>query len=464
MGILDYFRRAIGLTYSRATIGNYVYVPKSEITNLELLRSTLIVTSKYDPEKRIPIYYEDNERFGFPRYHFKHIENVASKLVDMRSDGHPIELVFNVKLWDYQQQAIDRFKLLKAQGVTGFFLGAKPGAGKTNMGIKMIQLIGQTALVVVPKKDLIHQWRDRFLRDTSLQASDIGILMAGKNDWFGKKVVIGTVHTIAKDKFGERFKDYFGTVVYDECDSTVPPKTFAPAAGMFHARYRIGMTASRDRADQTHIVFEKHIMEAEINCETSNTMTPTALFVEFKESSGEMPYGLKGIPRVGTLTSLLAQNHRRNALIAKYTFMSYGEGRPTLVISNRKEQLKELRGLLIQQGVLPHEIGYYTASIDGKTFKKEQLRANAATCKILLGTYGMIGRGTDIPRLSALVLATPQADLRQTKGRIERFITGKLQPIVIDIYDSHYIDTTNSAKKRYYQYLDSKMEVRIIDG
>jgi superfamily II DNA or RNA helicase len=288
--------------------------------------------------------------------------------------------------------------------------------------------------------------------------------MAGKNDWFGKKIVIGTVHSIAKDKFGERFKDYFGTIVFDECDNTVPPATFAPAAGMFYAKYRIGMTASRDRADQTHVVFEKHIVEAEINCETSNTMTPVAVYIEFNESSGELPYGIKGLPRVGTLTTMLARNPRRNAVIARYTLMCYSERRPTLVISNRKGQLKELRRLLIQQGVLPHEIGYYTASIDGKTFSKEELKYNADHCQILLGTYGMIGRGTDIPRLSALILATPQADLRQTKGRIERFIAGKQQPVIIDMLDNYYTDCINSARKRYAQYEESKMEVRLVDA
>lgn len=464
MGIFDCVRNLLDTRYSRATIGNYIFVPRSEVKNIEWLRSTLTIESKYDTEKRIPVYYEDDHKFGFPRYHFKHPENIAREVRDMRSDGHPIELKFNVKLWDYQQTAIDRFCSLKSQGVTGFFLGAKPGAGKTNMGIKMIELIGRTALVVVPKKDLIYQWRDRFLRDTTLQSSDIGILMAGKSDWFGKKVVIGTVHTIAKDKLGRRFRDYFGTVIYDECDSSVPPTTFAPAASMFPARYRIGMTASRDRVDQTHVVFEKHLVEAEINCETSNTMTPTTIFVEFNESSGELPYGVKGIPRVGMLTSLLAQNSKRTTLIAKYTLLCYGEGRPTLVISNRKEQLKDIRAMLIKQGVLPHEIGYYTASIDGKTFSKEELSMNGKTCKILLGTYGMISRGTDIPRLSALVLATPQADLRQTKGRIERFITGKQKPVIVDILDNYYTDCVNSARKRYKQYEDSKMEVRIINA
>jgi superfamily II DNA or RNA helicase len=101
--------------------------------------------------------------------------------------------------------------------------------------------------------------------------------------------------------------------------------------------------------------------------------------------------------------------------------------------------------------------------MDGKTFKKQELKQVADNCRIILGTYGMIGRGTDIPRLSALVLATPQVDLRQVKGRIERAMPGKQQPVVIDIVDSYYFMLHNAGNARVQQYRETNMEVRLME-
>ena len=38
-------------------------------------------------------------------------------------------------------------------------------------------------------------------------------------------------------------------------------------------------------------------------------------------------------------------------------------------------------------------------------------------------------------RLDTLILSTPQSDIRQAVGRIQRDCPGKKQPLVIDLYD-----------------------------
>ena len=463
MGLFDSTVNLIKPKYSVGILRNYFFVPIKEVRNLERVKEELTVTSKYDINKRVALYVDNNEWFGFPKYHFKDPKSMGGQYTDLQSDGSPIHFNHNVKLWDYQQKAIDEFNTLRDHGVTGVFLGAKPGAGKTTMGIQMIKLLGCTALVVVPKKDLIYQWKDRFLKDTDLKEEDIGILMAGKKEWRNKKVVIGTVHTIAADKLGEEFRNYFGVTLYDESDNTIPPTTFSPAASMMYGRFRIGMTASKTRADGMESIVREHVSQAEINCVASNTMTGVAIMVMYNGNSGEVPYHVQGLPKLGMLNSMLAVNQERNELVARYARMCYDEDRGTLIISNRKQQLKDIRDILIRGGVLEREIGYYCASMDGKTFKKQELKQVADNCRIILGTYGMIGRGTDIPRLSALVLATPQVDLRQVKGRIERAMPGKQQPVVIDIVDSYYFMLHNAGNARVQQYRETNMEVRLMD-
>jgi superfamily II DNA or RNA helicase len=322
------------------------------------------------------------------------------------------------------------------------------------MGIKMLSILQRSALIVVPKSDLVEQWSARLMEYTNVRRDQIGYAGDGKCDWEGKDIVIGLIHTVAMNRWGKDFRKYFGVVLFDECDSSIPPATFSPAVSMFSAKYRIGMTASATRTDGMHKVFEEHLCQHRLVCKKSKTMAPTVIMHYYHGSSGIIPEFIEAaMSRRGILISKLASNPERNKLIAAYAQKSYERARPTLVISDRKEQLKALWDLLVCTHNIPKsEIGYYVRTLDGKTIKKKDKERIANDCTIILGTYGMIRRGTDIQRLSTLILATPQSDLRQTQGRIERFLEGKQKPIVVDIVDSFYRECILSSRQRLKHY------------
>ena len=46
--------------------------------------------------------------------------------------------------------------------------------------------------------------------------------------------------------------------------------------------------------------------------------------------------------------------------------------------------------------------------------------------------------GYDDPTLDTLVLALPRSKIQQVIGRCERYHEGKLNPLIIDIVDSHF--------------------------
>ena len=87
------------------------------------------------------------------------------------------------------------------------------------MAIKMMEILGRTTLIIVPKKDLIHQWIERIAKITNINRNEIGICQNGKIEWEGKRVVIGLVHTLTKYKSFTPFRTYFGVVIFDEVDS-----------------------------------------------------------------------------------------------------------------------------------------------------------------------------------------------------------------------------------------------------
>lgn len=448
--------------YSKAVIHSHLFVPKKEIENISVVKRSFTVRSKFDSSLAIETFRETENWFGFPRHTQRLTDGIAKKVVDKRTDGRPINLTDSINLWDYQKTAVDQITAHIKSGGTGFFLEAAPGSGKTVIGIKLIVDIGRTALVIVPKSDLVEQWINRFLEYTNIKRESIGIASGGVCEWEGKDIVIGLVHTVVLDRWSESFKKNFGVVLFDECDSSIPPTTFSPAACMFPARYRIGMTASSTRTDGLHKVFEDHICQFRVVCKKSNTLKPSIIMHYYKESSGTVPhYLVERMSRRGVLISHLASNPERNKLIAAYAHKSYEVKRPTLVISDRKEQLKEIHKILTSgYKIPPSKIGFYVRTLDNKTIKKKEKERIANDCEIILGTYGMIKRGTDIQRLSTLILATPQSDLRQTQGRIERFLEGKSTPVLVDIVDTFYPECSKSANYRLSQYRKSGLTIQ----
>lgn len=444
---------------SNFLIVNKKYIPPKD---LEKYRRQLVVTSKYDDNKQISMYGETDTVFGFPRYFFNDRQKKVSGIIkDSTSQGKSIHFKSNIKLWDYQQQAIEEFIYHKTDGKTGFFLGAAPGAGKTQMGIKMMEILGKNTLIIVPKKDLIDQWVERILATTDINKSDIGICQSGKIDYLNKRVVVGVVHTIVKFKRQRDFQENFGTIIFDECDSSVPPATFAPCASMFTAKYRIGMTASETREDGLDIIFRNHISEVKITCEKSNTMTPEVCMMHYYRSSGELPYSKDIIARKGMLLSLLAENEHRNDAIARMARdIAITGNYPTVIMSDRKEQLKKIYNILINTyRVSTSSIGYYVGTLDNGRDRKEDNKNTARNCNIILATYGQMSRGTDIPRLNAIILATPRNDLRQVVGRVERANPGKATPLVVDFVDDAYSLAQSGGEKRKEYYKSRKLVI-----
>ena len=84
--------------YSHVVLRNYCFVPTKEVRNLTQTMNDLTITSRYDNNKQIPIYVNNEEWFGFPRYYLNNPLSLGEKVTDLRSDGSKIELTFNVKL------------------------------------------------------------------------------------------------------------------------------------------------------------------------------------------------------------------------------------------------------------------------------------------------------------------------------------------------------------------------------
>jgi len=428
--------------------GSQYWIPESRITDVEVFKSKFTFTPKYKELKPVPTYtyaiFGGEPYYGFPR-NWEDLD--GHTIIDKTVTGE-VNVEFLGELWDYQEPLILDFVEQVQQGATDLILSADTGSGKTVMLLKMWSILKVPALVIVPKSDLMDQWKDRIKKFTNCEDADIGVARQSVCEWEGKKIVVGMIHSLCKDRYPDAFKNYPGLVIFDELHK-LGAFTFSQVGGMFPAKYRLGATATLRRADGLSRVFYAHLGENVIKPLRGDQPKPRIVVVKYPVTSGKIPHWANTkVKRRGVLLSCLANNLERNTWVSKLTSEVYSTGRQTLVLGERIHQLMDISVILQEEyGVPADDIGIYIGSTPAA--KRKYIAEN---CKIILATTGMLALGTDIPTLRGLVFATPLADAEQATGRICRFCNDVSDPVVIDIVDTTYLETTRWHRGRLALY------------
>jgi superfamily II DNA or RNA helicase len=136
------------------------------------------------------------------------------------------------------------------------------GAGKTWVACLAIDAKRRSTLVVAPTLDLVRQWYD-VLRTTF--GVPVGVIGGGEYDVRSLTVSTYDSAYLHMEHLGNRF----GLVVFDECHH-LPGPAYALAARACVAPFRLGLTATPERADGRHadldelvgpIVYRKDIVD-----------------------------------------------------------------------------------------------------------------------------------------------------------------------------------------------------------
>jgi len=137
----------------------------------------------------------------------------------------------------YQSEAIEAWRKRRGRGVVVL----PTGAGKTHVAVMGIDLWRRSTLVVAPTLDLVRQWYD-LLRATF--RSEVGVVGGGEHDVQPITVTTYDSAYLHMEHLGHRF----GMVVFDECHH-LPSPTYALSAKLAIAPFRLGLTATPERAD-----------------------------------------------------------------------------------------------------------------------------------------------------------------------------------------------------------------------
>jgi superfamily II DNA or RNA helicase len=414
-------------------ISDMAWVPLKgyPVDRLLRLKQRLTLTPKRTSEhqedddlKPVPLFEEREGYIGTPRIFFLKNKNPKHELDDQTTEGRPISFEFNGELIGDQNIALAAFDRRTYGGV----IKARPGWGKTVVGIACWINTGCNAVVVVDKEFLKDQWIKRI--ETFAPDARIGIVQGDKCE-FGEDVDVSVAMLQSlisrREKYPKELWGAFGMAIFDEVHRIGAPG-WMPIASIFKARKRLGLSATPNRRDGMDNVLFWNFGTI---CHTSKVraVVPSLRRIfttfEFKKNRNfDYNTASKEIQ-----LRLLCANPARNALIVEETVKAGKAGRKVMVMSSRRKHLERLAALFEKKKPEGCTFDFYV----GQRKREELEKAEKAT--VIFCTYQMAKEALDIPALDTLMLTTPMADVEQATGRIMRKYEGKKKPIVTDFID-----------------------------
>ena len=403
----------------------------------------------YDKPRIISCSEDFPKHIGLPRGCLADTDELLTSLdiklniQDERTTGKPLRVSFKGRLRDLQVLAV---KALRENDIG--ILCAATAFGKTVVAAKMISVRKRNTLVLVHRRQLSDQWRERLAAFLNVSEKDIGQIGGGKKKPSGR-LDIGILQSFyRKGEVNDIVADY-GHIIVDECHH-LSAFSFEQIMKKAKAKYVLGLTATPLRKDGHHPII---LMQC----------GPIRFRVEAKSAAEKRPFDHIMIPRypdtkyiptsnespsIQEIYRFLATDDTRNMLIVEDALQTVREGRSPLILTERTDHLERLAELL-------HGKVKNIVILRGGMGKKQRIEVSKKLDdigdnmeRVLIATGRYIGEGFDDARLDTLLLALPiswKGTLQQYAGRLHRNFDGKKE---VQIYD--YVDTNIPMLMRMY--------------
>src|ERR1700719_3120684 len=159
---------------------------------------------------------------------------------DERNAGRQIDVSFQGELRAEQQDAVEQV-LAYDQGI----LCAPTAFGKTVVGACLIAERSVNALILVHRRQLMDQWRERLAAFLGLPIGHIGQFGGGKAKRTGL-IDVAVIQSLQRKGAVEDFVAEYGHVIVDECHH-LSAVTFERVLREVKAKYVLGLTATPTR-------------------------------------------------------------------------------------------------------------------------------------------------------------------------------------------------------------------------
>lgn len=342
-----------------------------------------------------------------------------------------LDMVFTGTLRPEQEQAVDK----AAPHATGVIV-APPGAGKTVMACALIAKRKVPTAILVPRKELLHQWRAALQQFLNVCDKDIGQLGGGRKKRTGKIDLI-MVPSLAHRNGDPTVLEEYGQIVIDECHCVPAPATVAALSHIKVEKW-LGLTATPFRADRMDgiITMQCGPIRQQIH-RTENVRRE--LITHETDFTTEEP-GTDG-PSIQAIYSELVSDTARNSLIVKHVCDAAKQGRTILVLTNRLAHMDALVVGLREAPIPVFQLHGRLPQDQRTRVRKSALAAGEAGEPFILVAMDKIaGEGLDLPALDTLFLTVPisfKGRVIQQLGRVTRGNTHGMVPVAHDFHDAH---------------------------
>jgi len=325
----------------------------------------------------------------------------------------------------------------------GAILAAPTGKGKTVMGLYVAHKLGLRTVIVVPSRTLFTQWVRAIHKWTRVEP---GIIVQDRCI-LDRPIVVAMLKTLSMGERLDKRALYtaFGLSIWDECHEAAT-EHFHRAVKLFWDKKRLGLSATPERKDGMHPLFNWHVGPTirPQGPEIVLPMIPKVVVVPTK-AKPTVRHRPDGNLNLGALYNSLAKDKERNKLIVDLAEKAARKGRRVLILVDRRAHAVSLARELQGRGVSASvAIGN---SVD-------------TTGQVIVATYGVAGRGFDLPELDTLIMASPRADVAQAVGRVVRTAPGKKNPVVIDLLDGSSVVLRNwfKSRQKFYSKIGAEMK------
>lgn len=361
---------------------------------------------------------------------------------DHRFIGLPLDVDFH---GDRRAAQTEAAKALAAcdQGI----LCAPTAFGKTAVAAKLISLRKVNTLVLVHRRHLMDQWRERLALFLGLSSKEIGQIGGGRTTKTGRLDVAVIQSLIRKGEVKDLVAEY-GQVIVDECHH-VSAFSFERVLRKVKAKYVVGLTATPVRKDGHHpIIF--------MQC------GPIRFNVSSKKQAAASTFRYEVIPRLTEFTvpaewngigiqeiyTALVNDDQRTDLIVSDVVSAIEDGRFPLLLTERTDHLQVLLEKLLKRVPSVFVMKGGMGKKQREALASEISAVPADQPRVIIATGRYVGEGFDDARLDTLFLAMPiswRGTLQQYVGRLHRLHKDKL---VVRVYD--YVDASVPVLNRMY--------------
>ncbi len=379
----------------------------------------------------IPILKRSGNNIEAPYFFHHWIRRIAEKNgLSVRDEvdwpDSELKLSKSFSLYDFQEAAVEGWERSGRFGTVVM----PTGAGKTYVGLEAIFRTSRSALVCVVTEEMAEQWRDLIREKLSFNS---GIFSGRRKEI--KPITVGIYNSIAKHI--DSLYDKFSLIIFDEVHH-VPASTFKEVAFRSKAKYRLGLSATPERADgNDHLIF---LTSGEIVYKISFSellsrgfLAPVRHHIIYVDLSDDERR------EMGRELFLARNDDERKLIEKKYALKARNKIREVLRIM---EEVKDRKVLIFTEYIdqaeeIYRELRkrYKVELMIGKTSGRSEIfeRFKKGDINVIVTTR-VLDEGIDVPDADVAIIVSGSGSRRQMAQRVGRVVRGAPGKVA-DVYE-----------------------------